>query len=67
MANGSYMGFGPRPERVKLESSDDLIVKTKSAKYNKAVNLPTQTIVHKPHEKTIRKKIAPTEKKIMMM
>ncbi len=47
---------------IKLESGDDLVVQTKGTKYNEAVNLPSQTIVHKPHEKTTRKKIVPTVK-----
>jgi phosphosulfolactate synthase (CoM biosynthesis protein A) len=47
---------------IKLESGDDLVVQTKGTKYNEAVNVPSQTIVHKPHEKTTRKKIVPTVK-----
>ena len=47
---------------IKINSGDDLVIQTKGKKYNEAVNLPSQTIVHKSHEKKTRNKIIPTEK-----
>ena len=51
-----------RDNVIKLESGDDLVVQSKGKKYDEAINLPSQTIVHKSHEKTTRKKITPTIK-----
>ena len=47
---------------IKINSGDDLVIQTKGKKYNEAVNLPSQTIVNKPHGKKTRNKIIPTEK-----
>ena len=40
---------------IKLESGDDLVIKTTGKKYNDVVNIPTHTIVHKSEPKKIRK------------
>ena len=47
---------------IKINSGDDLVIQTKGKKYNEAVNLPSQTILHKAQEKKSRIKITPTEK-----
>ncbi len=47
---------------IKINSGDDLVIQTKGKKYNEAVNLPSETIVDKPHDKKTRNKIIPTEK-----
>ncbi len=47
---------------IKINSGDDLVIQTKGKKYNEAVNLPSETIVHKSPEKESRIKITPTEK-----
>ena len=47
---------------IKINSGDDLVIQTKGKKYNETVNLPSETIVHKSHEKKTRNKIIPTEK-----
>ena len=47
---------------IKINSGDDLVIQTKGKKYNEAVNLPSETIVHQTHEKKTRNKIIPTEK-----
>ena len=47
---------------IKLESGDDLVIKTTGKKYNDVVNIPTHTIVHKSEPKKIRKTINATEK-----
>ena len=47
---------------IKINSGDDLVIQTKGKKNNEAVNLPTQTIVHKAQDKKTRIKITPTEK-----
>jgi hypothetical protein len=47
---------------IKLETGDNLVVKTEGKKYNNAVNIPTQTIVHKTEPKSRRPQIQPTTK-----
>ena len=47
---------------IKLESGDDLVIKTTGKKYNDVVNIPTHTIVHKSEAKKTRKSINATEK-----
>ena len=51
---------------IKLESGDDLVIKTTGKKYNDVVNIPTHTIVHKSEAKKTRKNIIPTEKILMI-